>query len=219
MASASRPVIPARTPRAARSFARAHDLVDLALLRRWRVPTTTVRVTSEQYPSTSAPKSISRKSPVLERRALDRGHAAAPSAGRDATIDGNGKPSLPSSRSAFSSTPATASSRHPGVNLRQRALERARRPPRRRLDQRHLARVLPLAQRLDEVHRRAPLPARARLEQPLEIAMQQMRRLEAERPSSVGSAAQLLPEPRPQALRLDRDARAGRPLRPTTCVW
>ena len=88
----------------------------------------------------------------------------------------------------------------PDAHLRQRALERARRDARRPLDQRDLAGVLPLAQRLDEIDRRPPLPARARLEQPLEVAMQDVRRSRSRRPRRPASCAELLPEPRPQAL-------------------
>ena len=77
----------------------------------------------------------------------------------------------------------------PGANLRQRALERARRHAAAPLDQRDLAGVLPLAQRLDEIDRRPPLPARARLEQPLKVAVQQVRGLEAERPRRPTSCA------------------------------
>ena len=47
-------------------------------------------------------------------------------------------------------------------------------------NQRELARVLSLAQRFDEIDGRTPLPARARFEQPLKIAMQQVSRLEAD---------------------------------------
>ena len=74
------------------------------------------------------------------------------------------------------------------------------------VDQRDLVRILSLAQRLDEIDRRAPLPARARLEEPLKIAVHQVRRLEP-RNFDVGELRQLLPEARPQTLRLDHDAR------------
>ena len=148
---------------------------------------------------------MSRKSPASIARLDDaRVRQRRARAGRDDRR--KGKPSLPSSRSAFSSTPATCELGHPDADLRQRALERARRDAVRRFDQRELAGILSLAQRLHEVGRRPPLPARARLEQTLKVAMQQMAGLEPDH-LEVRQRRKLLPEPRPQALRLDRDAR------------
>ena len=54
--------------------------------------------------------------------------------------------------------------------------------------------------------RRPPLPARARLEQPLKVAVQQMRRLEPD-DLRIRERAELLPQPGPEALRLDGDLR------------
>ena len=71
-------------------------------------------------------------------------------------------------------------------------LERARRDPVRRLDQRELAGVFSLAQRLDEIDRRAPLPARARFEQTLKIAVQEVPRLESD-DLEIGQRRELLP--------------------------
>src|SRR5450432_4361659 len=67
--------------------------------------------------------------------------------------------------------------RHSAAHLWQRALERPTRDVRRILDALHLLRILSFAQRLHEIVRRPPLPARAGAEEPLEVAMEQLRGL------------------------------------------
>jgi hypothetical protein len=71
---------------------------------------------------------------------------------------------------------------------------------------RDLRLVLALAQRLHEVHGGAPLPACAGLDEPLEIAMDDVRRLEPQH-LKAAHLCQLLPQPRPETRRLDDDAR------------
>ena len=94
---------------------------------------------------------------------------------------------------------------HADAHFRQRSLERANRHPRGTLDQQHLVRVLSLTQDFDEIERRAPLPARTGFHQSLEVAMQQVSRLETNHLSG-RHLRQLLPQPAPQTLRLDQHA-------------
>src|SRR5437763_6420688 len=95
---------------------------------------------------------------------------------------------------------------HPDMDLRKRPIEGRRRDGRRALELRDLAVVLPFPQRLDEIDRRPPLPARARLDEPLEVAMRDVRRLEADHLQAT-QLCELLPETGPQARWLDDDAR------------
>src|SRR6267143_1260169 len=69
-ASASRPGIPARTPSRARRCAPATRSYKARCASVARAPTTTVRVMSAQYPSTTAPKSSSSHSPAATVRRL-----------------------------------------------------------------------------------------------------------------------------------------------------
>src|SRR5689334_9759042 len=122
-ASASRPLIPARTPARARRCAPCTTSYRASWRSLARAPTTTVRVMSAQYPSTCAPKSSNSHSPVATVRPLDRACGSA-LRGPEATMVENGCPSLPSCRRAPSSTPAIASSVMPArtsLSVRRRA--------------------------------------------------------------------------------------------------
>src|SRR5882762_5889765 len=112
-ASASRPGIPARTPSRARRCAPATRSYNACCASVARAPTTTVRVMSAQYPSTTAPKSSSSHSPAATVRRLVCACGRA-LRGPDATMAGNGCPSLPKRRRAPSSRPAISSSICPG---------------------------------------------------------------------------------------------------------
>ena len=87
-----------------------------------------------------------------------------------------------------------------------------------RRDQGELVVILPLTQRLDEIDRRTPLPARAVLEEPLKVAVQEVRDSNPMTSTDFPSAS-VLPQPRPEALRLDHDASQIRRPRRSTCVW
>ena len=187
--------------------------------RRSRPPMTTVRVTSAQYPPTTAPKSSRRKSPLATSR---REVAACGSADRgpDATIDANGNPSAAFVSQRLLEEPGDLQLGHARPNLRKAcACERPRRHSCRPRDAGQLVGILSSRAALDEIERRPPLPARARLEQPLKIAMHQMRRLEA-RHFHVAEGRQLLPETRPQTLRSRPPRAPGRRLRrrPASCT-
>src|SRR5882672_6985237 len=112
-ASASRPGIPARTPSRARRCALATRSYKARCASLAFAPTTTVRVMSAQYPSTTAPKSSSSHSPTATVRLLVCACGSA-LRGPDATIAGNGCASLPNRRSAPSSIPAISTSVWPG---------------------------------------------------------------------------------------------------------
>ena len=146
----------------------------------------------------------------LDRAALDERACGSAERGPDATIDGNGNPSLPSSRSAFSSTPATCKLRHPDAHLRQRPLERARRDAVRRLDERELARH-PFARAASRRGRPSAATASAR---PPRADAESRGAADAptrsRRPRAYAELRELLPETGPQTLRLDDDARERR---------
>src|SRR5258705_7435249 len=93
-ASASRPVMPARTPSRARRCASCTNPYSARCDSSARAPTTTVRVTSAQYPSTTAPKSSSSQSPAATVRVLVCACGSA-LRGPLATMVGNGCASLP----------------------------------------------------------------------------------------------------------------------------
>src|SRR5437763_9621379 len=93
---------------------------------------------------------------------------------------------------------------HADMDLRERAIEGGRRHVRGALDLHDLAVVLALPQRLDEIDGRPPLPARARLDQALEVAMRNVRGLEADHLKSA-ELRELLPQTGPQARWLDHD--------------
>ncbi len=96
--------------------------------------------------------------------------------------------------------------RHPDPKLGEGAVERGRGHVGSARDALDLRVVLSLAERLDEVHRGPPLPACAGLQEPLKIAMQDVRGLEAEHLQRA-QLGELLPEARPEARRLDHDPR------------
>ena len=122
--------------------------------------------------------------------------------GPDATIGRKGDPSLPSSRSAFSRIPATSSSVNPAADLGNRpgqsvvAIRAASRIDCHLISS-SFARAASRRGRL----RRATAIAR-RHSRALEVAMQDMRRLEAD-DFDRSELREVLPEPRPETRRLD----------------
>src|SRR5439155_20597174 len=93
---------------------------------------------------------------------------------------------------------------HAGVHFGQRSLQRARRDRRRPPDEGDLLGILAFAQRLDQVEGRPPLPARPGFHQALKVAMQKMRRFETS-DLQLRESAKVMPEARPETLRLDDD--------------
>src|ERR1051325_2221707 len=73
-------------------------------------------------------------------------------------------------------------------------------------DVRDLAGIFAFSETLDDVDGRAPLPASSGFQKALKIPMHEMRRFET-CDRKAGALRQLLPEPRPEALRLHRNAR------------
>src|SRR4051812_37959131 len=91
-------------------------------------------------------------------------------------------------------------------DLSKRRLECAGGDPARLADEGDFLRILSLAESFDEIERGAPLPPGSVFQKALKIAVEQMGRFEARHGYS-GKIRQILPETRPQALRLDHDAR------------